>query len=172
MRDPRPAAGLRPVELALDQDATVRGQARLARASDDAARAIAEARTNAARIVQEARDEGAAIGDRLETAARAAARRDAREIVLRAQDDAYQLLRHQVVEELARRKDSHEASTLNDRLGSQAIEILGAGAALSWDRVGIGLTAVAGGRRIDSSAARLVDAALAELGQAAERLWS
>jgi len=172
VKNPEPAAGLRQVELALDQDATVRGEGRLVRASEEAAQALAVAQADAERIVQEARDEGEAIGARLESTARAAARRDAREIVLKARDDAYQLLRQQVIEELSRRRDSHEARLLNGRLESRALEVLGGDANLSWDPVGVGLTANASARRIDSSAVRLVDACLAELGQAVERLWS
>jgi len=172
VKDAAPLAGLRPVELALDHDATASGADRLARASDEAALVLAAARSRAARIVQQAREEGAAIGARLESAARAAARRDAREVVLRARDDAYQLLRQQVTEELAPRKDSNEARLLNRRLQRRAVEVLGPDAKLSWDPVGVGLTAEAGSRRVDSSAVRLVNVSLAELGREVERLWS
>ncbi len=172
MKDPAPIAGFRQVELALDHDATVRGEGLLARAADEAALALAAARTDAERIVREAKDEGAAIGARLESAARAAARRDAREIVLGAREDAYQLLRQQVIEELSHRKDSSEVRRLNSRLQTRSYDVLGSGASVVWDPVGVGLTAVSGARRLDSSAARLVDACLAELGQAVERLWS
>jgi len=163
---------LRPVEVALADDANASGSAVLAEASHEAARILEAAQAQAERTVDEAREEGAAVGARLVSATRAGARREAREIILGAWDDAYQLLRRSVLEELARRKDSQEVRDLNSRLAHEAIELLGSRATLVWDPIGVGLFADAGTRRIDSSAERLVDDCLAELGQAMERLWS
>ena len=163
---------LRPVEVALDEAAKATGAARLAQASDDATGVLEAAHAEAGRLLHEARDEGAVVGARLVSAARAGARRAAREIVLRARSDAYHLLRERVLEELARRKDTEQVSALNSHLERRAIELLGAGTIIQRDPLGIGLIGDADTRRMDASADRLVDACLAELGQTLERLWS
>jgi vacuolar-type H+-ATPase subunit H len=160
------------VEVALDDDAKAKGRGKLAQASDEADRVLEEARAEAEKIVRSARDEGIAAGARLGSATRAAARRDAREIVLGARDEAYRLLRRRVLDELARRKDTDEASSLNSRLERSAIGLLGRGTTLSRDPLGVGLVADSGARRVDSSAEQLVDACLTELGLVVERLWS
>ena len=171
-RDAPATGGLRHVAAALDEDARASGAGRLDKASQEATRLLETTREEAERIVQEARDEGTAIGARLVAATRAAARRDAREIVLRARDDAYRALRRRVLEELARRSDTDEVARLNLSLDRRAMRLLGSGATLRRDPLGVGLVAAAGAHRIDSSAESLVDACLDGLGQELERLWS
>jgi len=163
---------LRQVEAALDEDAKAVGSARQAQASAEAARILAAARLESDRIVAGARDEGTVVGAKLVWATRAGARREAREIVFAARDDAYELLRRRVLEELVRRKDTTEASELNDRIERRAIGLLGPGTTIRRDPLGIGLIAEAPARRIDLSPTRLVDACLAELGREVEALWS
>jgi vacuolar-type H+-ATPase subunit H len=171
-RNARAFGRLRHVEVALDDDAEAAGAALLARGSNEAARMLEAARAEAARIVEEGRAEGAEVGARLVSATRAAARRAAREIVLSARDDAYELVRRRVLDELVRRKASDEVHELNRRLEGRAIGLLGPGTTIRRDPLGVGLVADAGRRRVDLSAARLVDSSLAALGQALERLWS
>jgi hypothetical protein len=81
-------------------------------------------------------------------------------------------LRQSLVDELVRRNDTDEVRSLNARLELKAIELLGEKATVRRDRLGIGVIADAGTRRVDSSADELVDTALATLGQSLERLWS
>jgi vacuolar-type H+-ATPase subunit H len=163
---------LRHVEVALDDDAEAAGAALLAQGSNEVARMLEAARAEAARIVEEGRAEGADVGARLVSATRAGARRAAREIVLSARDDAYELVRRHVLDELAMRKGTDEVTELNRRLEGRAIELLSPGATIRRDSLGVGLVADTGRRRVDLSAERLVDDSLASLGQALERLWS
>jgi vacuolar-type H+-ATPase subunit E/Vma4 len=160
------------VEVALDDDAKANGAGKLARSSAEADRVIEQARADAEQIVRSARNEGTTAGSRLASSTRAAARRDAREIVLGARDDAYRLLRRRVLEELALRSGSEEASKLNSDLERGAVALLGTGATLRRDPLGVGLAAAPHPRRVDTSAERLVDSCLTELGAALERLWS
>lgn len=166
------SARLQRVADALEQDAKQVGAARLAQGSTDASELLETATAQAERIVDQARSEGAAVGARLASATRADARREAREIVLGARADAYKLLRQSLIDELVRRNDSDEVRRLNTRLELIANELLAGKTTVRRDRLGIGIIADAGSRRVDSSADELVDSALATLGQALERLWS
>ncbi len=144
---------------------TPRRCARAAAARAEADQAEAEHR--AADIRQESRARGAADGAQRVEAQRAATRREARAVVLHAQRQAYERLRSAAVAVVA---DDLARPAVRQRLHEVVGESLGPDARVE-DAAGGGLDgSSADGRRVDASAARLVDLALA--GIDLDGLWA
>ncbi len=151
------ADALAPLRRSLLEAARSRADSRVAVAEEEARRTESEADLRAAAILEEARDRGVADGEHRVRAERAAARREAGAVVQRARRTAYQRLRTAAVEAVGgrvRRGDTR------DRLEHLVRTELGEGARVT-DAPGGGVVGeAADGRRVDASAARLVDLAM------------
>ncbi len=168
MTDPaRVRSALAPVQEALLEAARADAERVRLDAERDAARVEAEAARRAAELREESRRRGGADGAERLARARAVARREARALVLRAQRAAYDGLRAAATAAVA--EDLHDDRDL-DRLRAAVVGALGPGATVAPAPAG-GLSATTpDGRRVDASAERLVDIALADLD--VEGLWA
>ncbi len=148
---------LTPLRRSLLDAARTRADTRVAVAEEEARRTESEADLRAATILEETRDRGVADGEHRVRAERAAARREAGAVVQQARRTAYERLRVASVEavgDLVRRGDAR------DRLERLVRARLGESARVT-DAPGGGVVGEAeDGRRVDASAARLVDLAM------------
>ena len=127
---------------------------------------LAAARNRAEEIRSEARGRGQSDAATLVSADLAANGRAARQIILSARRDAYRGLCRDVREQAAAWLAEPAA---RKAFQHRAEAVLGAGATLNTAPGG--LSAAAGGRRLEITADALADAAVRELGSALEELW-
>jgi vacuolar-type H+-ATPase subunit E/Vma4 len=161
-------AALAPLRQALLDAARSDAQRVRDEAERDAAGVVGEAARRAAEMGEEARRRGVADGEERLARSRAAARREARAVVLRAQRCAYDGLRAAAAEAVA---DLLRPEGERARLRAVLVDALGGGEASVEESPDGGLRATApDGRSVDASAQRLVDVALADLD--VEGLWA
>jgi hypothetical protein len=151
------ADALAPLERVLLSTAQADAQQLVDRARAQTARQLAQSRRQAEAILAEARRQGEADAAAELASERAAARREAREGLLRARREAYDELRARC------RAAGTSVVPAPSRLAEAARRILGDGATVR-PADGGGIVAETSGRRVDLSATRFVDLALAELG--------
>ena len=142
-------------------------------------RALADADRRAADLVDEARAQGVLDAEVAGAARLAAARRQGRDVVLRARSEVYDEVRRAAIDSLCRVAESPDAAHLAERLATGALSRL-AGArretAGGTPRVvrGSGMTVeVADGRRrVAVDAEGLVDEVLQAMAGEVEQLWA
>jgi vacuolar-type H+-ATPase subunit H len=161
------ADALAPLREALLDAARADAARALEEAERDADRTVAEARERASATLEDARRRGRADGASRLATARAATRRDARAVVLRAQRAAYEGLRAAAVDAVSQDLSGDEG---RNRVRSLVEGTLGPDAELVDGPDGELHGRAPDGRVVDVSAARLVDLALARLD--VEGLWS
>ncbi len=127
---------------------------------------LAHADAEVATMVEEALEEGRREADAAWEAARAAARRRGRELVLAARREVYEELGHRVRAETARVVDADWQVCAVE----QARRMLGADACIRQTRDAV--TAEADGRRLTWSLDRLAARAVEELGDRVEEVWA
>ena len=157
---------LEPVRAALLTAAEEEAQALTASIEAEGRELLADARRQRDRVLQEARERGAADGAMRLSTERAGVQREARRIVLGAQQTAYDELRRQAV---AAVRELLEVPTERAGLMQVLRSRLGADAVIHDHPTG-GLVGESGdGRVVDASVDALVDLALANLDL--ESLW-
>ena len=163
---PAQRAALEPLVRTLLDAAHAEADARRAEAEEHGARVEGEAAEQAAAILDEARRRGVTDGEEQVAVQRSAARRQARTVLLRAQQVAYDRVHDAAVAAVAEAL-SHPAE--RGRLRALVVDALGPDTRLD-EAPGGGLLGVApDGRRVDASATRLVDLVMADLD--VEGLW-
>ncbi len=164
---PAQRAALEPLTRTLLDAAHADADARRAQAEEQGGRVEGEAAEQAAAILEEARRRGVTDGEERVAVQRSSARREARTVLLRAQQAAYDRVRDAAVAAVAEVL-SHPAE--RGRLEALVVDALGPDARLEEAPRG-GLLGVApDGRRVDASVTRLVDLAMAQLD--VEGLWA
>jgi vacuolar-type H+-ATPase subunit H len=158
---------LGPLRRVLLATAAEEAAGRRAEAEEAGRRVEEEAATRATRILEEARRRGAADGADRVRSERAAARREAREVVQRARQSAYHGLREAAVDAVAEVL-AHDPARA--RLRALVLAELGDDARLTQAPGGGVVGETPDGRRVDASAERLVDLALDRLDL--EGLWT
>ncbi len=148
------AEALAPLRRSLLEAALTQASARVALAEEEAHRVEAEADVRATAIVEDARRRGADDGAHRVRAERAAARREAGAVVQRARRAAYERLRTGAVEAVG---DVVGRGDARDGLERLIRAELGEGTRLTDAPDGGVVGETADGRRVDASAARLVD---------------
>jgi vacuolar-type H+-ATPase subunit E/Vma4 len=145
----------------------------VARADREADEQLARARNQAHALVEAARVDGAReAADRL-ARQRATARRDARQLVLRARRDALDELRAQARRAARALADEDSYPELVERLRLLATAQLGSGATITVEPDGEpGVVATDGHRRVDYRLVALADRALDALGAEVATLWT
>jgi len=162
---------LRPLAAALVAEAERRA-AEIGATTDDAVRDVLEAATREGdRILDQARAEGIEAARRSSTTMLVDAQREARRLVLDVRRRAYDAVRSEALAELARRRQSPEATALRSRLAAGALARLGGDATVTTSDDDCGIVAVLGARRLDLRAPVLVDRALRSLGPTVARSW-
>ena len=149
---------LEPVRRALLDAARDEAAARLAAAEEDARRVESEAADRAAGILAEARRRGAADGADLVRSEQAAARREAGAVVQQARQAAYDRVRKGAVEAVG---EVVARGIARERLRALVRDELGEDARLTDAPDGGVVGETSDGRRVEASAARLVDLVLA-----------
>lgn len=167
----RSAATLAPVEAALRGQAEADARATLDEAQRLADEVRATARAQAEEILAASRAEGeeqarAAVAARL-----VRRRREARDLVLAAQRDLYDKLRHASRDAARSLRDDPGYSEMLRRLTQRAMAAMGPDASVQESPDG-GVVAVAGSRRLDLSLPVLAEREVDRLGAEVERLWA
>lgn len=157
---------LEPVRAALLHRARADAAAVRAEAAQFCVRLLTGAAAEAERILDEMRSVGRADAERLATAEAAHTRRAAHALVLAAQRDVYDELRHRVGEALRAALDD---GRLGPALAARAAAALGPGAKVE-PAPGGGFTACLGDRQVDCSVASLTEHAVGSAEAVAE-LW-
>lgn len=154
----------------------------LRRASDDAARTVAEARNDAdsdtatarARVdadLQRVAADAEAQALAEQTLTRTEARRDARAVELAARREAYDEFRRRVTSGVIALCQDPAYPDVRDRLIAQARRTLGRDATIAEHPDG-GVIAVTPGRRLDLSFPAIADRAVVDAGTKVAELWS
>jgi vacuolar-type H+-ATPase subunit E/Vma4 len=164
-------AALAPVQAALRSQAEAAAHTVLDEARKQAGGIRATARARASDIVAASRSEGEQQARAAVAARVVRRRREARDVVLRAQRDLYDQL-HRVSRQAASAlRDDPDYPALLRRLTAQARDAMGAGASVQESPDG-GVVAVDGSRRLDLSLPALAERAVDRLGEEVERLWA
>jgi vacuolar-type H+-ATPase subunit E/Vma4 len=171
--DSQLTAQLAPLEAALVAAARDEAAKRLrdARATADAARAESAAKARA--VVDQAVAEGQRAAERAAARRLVDGRREARTIVLQAQNAAYQRLVVESVAAAEALRDRPEYRDVERRLIETAKRVLGADATIvsDPDQRG-GVRASSGGRALDLTLPTLARQCVERLGQEVTRLWA
>jgi vacuolar-type H+-ATPase subunit E/Vma4 len=162
---------LEPVRSALLARARATADADAARAAADADALLEQARARAAGIAATARADGERDAATVRAREAARAHREARETVLRAQQEAYAELRRQARVQVRALQDDPSYPALLERLRRQAVAELGADATVRVHPDG-GVVAESAGRRLDLSLPALADRAVDDLGAEVTSLWA
>jgi vacuolar-type H+-ATPase subunit E/Vma4 len=162
---------LEPVRTALLARAWATAGAEAARAATDADAVLGQARARAAEILAVARADGERDAATVRAREAARAHREARETVLRAQQDAYAELRRQAHVRISGLRDDASYPQLLERLHRLAVAELGADAAVRVHADG-GVVAESAGRWLDLSLPALADRAVDDLGSEVRSLWA
>ena len=164
------AAALEPLKAELLRRANGAAAERLQQAAAEDTVTVAEAEHDAALIVDQARQEGIAEAAALVAASRARSRRQAREITLRARDEAWEELRQRCMAAVAVLSTEPAYRELHSRLVDYVRAQLGTEAMISDAPTG-GVIGTVPGLRLDCSFTTLVEQGLAE--QAAQDMsWT
>jgi len=167
------AASLAPVIDAITDAAQARAQAIQAAAAADADAELARARREASRILDAARAAGTAAAATTAASQLTVARRQARECVLVARRQAYEMLRDGALAALVRRASTPDGRRLAERLQTLVRDRVGASASVHRAGPGnLGAIAESGNRRAELEPEELVDRALESLGAGIEALWA
>ena len=167
------AAGLEPVRNALAESARRNVADERARVEDEVRLDMARVHVEVDGILARARTEGAGAAGWIAALQLAAARRDAREMVLGARRRVYQSLRREAIDAIEARASTPEGQMLVERLSVLVSERLGGDARVN--RTGPGTLAVeaeSGLRRAAIGPASLVDYVLSSMTEEVEGLWT
>ncbi|MDR3647863.1 MAG: hypothetical protein P4L20_02130 [Acidimicrobiales bacterium] len=167
------ASALEPVSEALVEKARLGAEQQLADASEDVRVELSRAHAEARRLLAEARAQGASAAESVASLQLVEARRDAREMVLRARRRAYEALRHDAIGALERRAKTTEGRMLIDQLSALVEECLGGDAPI--DRAEHGALVVearSGNRRVAIGPTMLIDHVLLSMAEQVEGLWA
>ena len=163
---------LEPLRTAIRAQAEAEAERRRADAEAERERALAQARAEAAALVERARLEGRRAGVHEGAHRRGAARRRAREELLRARGSLFEELRRHARAEVPALRSDPAYPRLVERLEEAARRQLGADAEIVADRPGTGGVSGSSGRRsVDYTLAALVDRAIDDLKGEVEGLW-
>ncbi|MDE3085295.1 MAG: hypothetical protein KGJ77_00890 [Acidobacteriota bacterium] len=172
-------SALAPVVAHLLEGATRRSDSILSAARARHERVLADADRRAADLVDEARAEGVLDAELAGGARLAAARRQGRELVLRARGEAYDAVRRDAVESLCAMAESPDAAHLAERLAAGARSRLasvrgetGTGTPRVVHGSGVALEVGDGRRRVAVDAEGLVDEVLQVMAGEVEQLWA
>lgn len=172
-------AALAPVVAHVLQTAARRSEAIVSMARARQEQALDEATRRAADMVGQARVQGGLVADQAGAAQLALARRQAREVVLRARGEIYEELRRAAVDALSRAGAGADAGRLVERLAGDAVAQLarsqgtGGGVASPIVRkAGMTVEVVDGRRRVAVDEVSLVDEVLQAMGDEVEQLWA
>lgn len=167
--------GLSPVSDTLVEWARRTAADEGAHAEDDVRLDMARVHAEIDRILARARSEGAEAAKWIAALQLAAARRQAREMVLGVRQRTYQTLRREAIEALVARASTTEGQMLVDRLSAGVSERLGGDVHIN--RSGPGALVVeaeseSGLRRAAIGPAALVDYVLSSMTEEVEELWT
>ena len=165
------AADLEPVRRALLDRARGEAEDELSQADADAAAEIAAARAEASSLLQAARVQGEVDAAMAFAADLARARRQARAIVLSAQQEAYETFRRRSHDAVLRLRVDPAYPGLIDRLEAAVHRRLDSDVVIS-EHPGGGLRADAPGRHVELSLDVLADEAIDSLHAELDGLWS
>lgn len=163
----RTRLALEPVRAALLSAAEAEAEALTAAGEAETQELLEGARRQRDRVLREARERGEADGEMRVSAERAGVQREARRVVLAAQQTAYDELRRQSV---AAVRELLEVPAERARLTAVLRARLGAGAVVSGHPTGGLVGESDDGRVVDASADALVERTLANLDL--ESLWT
>jgi tRNA(Ile2) C34 agmatinyltransferase TiaS len=143
------------------------------------ARARQEQARRAADMVGQARVQGGLVADQAGAAQLALARRQARELVLKARGEIYEAVRRAAVDALSHAGAGADAGLLVERLAGDAVAQLarsrgarGAVASPIVRKAGMTVEVVDGRRRVAVDEVSLVDEVLQAMGDEVEQLWA
>lgn len=162
---------LAPVRDALVARARDDAQAQVRAAQEEAGAAVRAAQQEADAVRAEARAQGEADAEAVLVRARTAARRQAREVVLRAQREVYDDLHQRVRHAVTTLREDPRYPLLLALLEVRARKALGPDAQVREAPEG-GVTAESSGRRYVCTLPDLAEAALAAVEPDLEKLWS
>jgi vacuolar-type H+-ATPase subunit E/Vma4 len=167
------AAALRPVSDTLLRSAQQRADEHRAAAREQVVLEVQNARSEAGQLLADARAEGAAAAEWIASRHLAAARREAREIVLGAQRSIYETLRREAIAALARHAGTPEGRMLAGRLSALVDERLGDGAPVHREHPeDLSVEAESGNRRAGIGPSALIDHLLVSTVEEIEGLWA
>jgi vacuolar-type H+-ATPase subunit E/Vma4 len=161
--DPAFAVTLRPVAEALRDRAAAEARQVRAAADEAADRMVADARAEAARTLTEARQRGTADAESAMAHEAIRARRQARGLVLRTRQQAYEQLRTRCRQAVLELRHEPGYPQLREQLADTARRVLGPGAVVRDAPEG-GVIGEVAGRRLDLSLLGFADRALAAMG--------
>jgi vacuolar-type H+-ATPase subunit E/Vma4 len=162
---------LGPVRDALLARARADAAAEVSRAEEEARATVQDAGRRADAIREEARVRGEADAHTVLVAMRARSRREARSVVLGAQNEVVAALRDRVHAGLRDLRDDPAFAAMEGRLESEARALLGPDVRLTRHPSG-GFLAESAGRRVEVTLAAVADRLLDSLGPELESLWS
>jgi vacuolar-type H+-ATPase subunit E/Vma4 len=162
---------LAPVRERLLADARQEADRVLRAAREQAAAQLDQARAEAVATVERGRQAGHDLAVESVAHELARARREARGVVLAAQEEIRQRVRQAVRDAAAEWSAGPEAGRLREALLARVRDALGPDAEVR-PAVDGGFVGSAGSRRVDGSLTRLVDAVLDERAREVSRLWS
>lgn len=162
---------LSPVRAALIRSAEQRAAELRATASAEAEAVIGAGRRQAEEVLSQARALGEQDGRSAAATRHAASRRAARRVVLTAQRDAYDDLRHRVRAAVCALQQDPVYPRLRGRLEEMARGMAGPAATITPHPSG-GVVAEGSGTFVDCSLPRLADRAVDALGAEVSALWS
>jgi vacuolar-type H+-ATPase subunit E/Vma4 len=163
---------LDPLRTAIRAQAEAEAERHRAEVEAERERALAEARSEADALVERARLEGRRAGVHEGARRRGAARRRAREELLRARGSLFEELRHRARAEVPALRSDPAYPRLVERLEDAARRQLGADAEIVADRPATGgVSASSGQRSVDYTLAALVDRTIDDLNGEVSGLW-
>lgn len=168
---PDPSDPLAPLIATLIERAERESDGVLAQADAEAAATVARDRAEANSIRAEARDKGAADAANVLSAERARAEREARALLLAAQQQAHESAREAARDAVCSLRDDPEYPGLVAVLRARAKAQLGPGARVVELPQG-GIAASGGGRRLEFGLDALADDLMDELGGDLAGLWT
>lgn len=134
---------------------------------------LSKAHGEAVRTVDQGRAQGVSAAAWISSLQLAAARREARQIVLAARRRAYEKLRHDAVEALVRRSSTPEGRALSRRLAVLVGELIDAHVPEEGEGFsGLELEVESVGRRVSIGPEALVDHVLSTMSEEVEALWA
>jgi vacuolar-type H+-ATPase subunit E/Vma4 len=172
-RDPGLTAQLAPLEAAVIAAARKDADAQLEAAKAKAAAVVAEAEGNARAVLEQAASEGRGAAKRAAEHRLVDGRRQARRLILGAQQAAYQHLVREAIRATEDLRQRPEYTDLERRLIETAKDVLGADAEIVPNPDGHGgVRASAGGRTVDLTLTALARRCIERLGEDVTRLWA
>jgi len=167
------ASALEPVSEALVETARLRAEQQRADAIEDVRVELSRAHAEARRLLAEARVQGASAAGWIASLQLVEARREAREMVLRARRRAYEALRRDAIGALERRANTTEGRMLIDQLSALVEERLGGDASIDRaEHDALVVEARSGNRRAAIGPTMLIDHVLLSMTEQVEGLWA